>query len=148
MHAKCRGCRPTYDRSSSARPARMQERWRGGWEDPETPLNQFSPVLTQFHLTEEVDYISHSLGNQLKCMLSTFLQGGESCEIKKLRPYPLLKHEALSHLPHQSSCPMAAAELPQAGYQLLPGLFLVTRFRLSPQTCWEGSLSLECCAVM
>ena len=52
-------------------------------------LNQCSPVLTQVHLTEEVDYISHSLGNQLKCMLSTFLQGGESCETKKPRPYPL-----------------------------------------------------------
>ena len=61
---------------------------------------------------------------------------------------PLLKHKALSHLPHQSSCPKAAAKLPQAGHQLLPGLFFVTRSRLSPQISWEGSLSLECHAVI
>ena len=150
MGTKCSGCRPTQDWSSSARPARMQERCRAGWEDPEMPLYQFNPVLTQFHLTEEVDCISCSLGNQLKCKLSTFLQGGESCEIKSSGHIlcPLLKHEALSHLPHQSPCPKAVAELPRVGHQLLSGLFFVTRFRFSPQTSWDSSLSLECRGMM
>ena len=134
MCTTCSGCRPTQDWSSSAWPARMQERCRGGWEDPEMPLYQFSPVLTRFHLTEEVDCISCSLGNQLKCMLSTFLQGGESCEIKSSGHIlcPLLKHEALSHLPHQSPCPKAAAELPWVGRQLLSGLFFCDQVQVQP----------------